>query len=390
MMRARLLSVLLAIIAFPLFGGIVRTPINLGFEEGAAGWSLPYAAGYVSAVVPEAHCGTSALKIWSTAEKPSDFAPLIQAVDAAPYRGKVVRLRAWVRSEVAPGGGAAQLWLRVDRPNNTMGFMDNMMNRPIRNASWQSYDIVGEVAADAKAIVFGAFLRGNGRMWVDDFSLTDVDSELAVLPPPSPTARSYLDKAIDIMEKNSIRRDKVDWPALRSHALLMARGGKEPADTYEAIRYAIGQLGDHHSFFLEAASGKQWRGEGGSQPRPELKLLEGGVGYIVIPSYSGGDPAAAAAYTDDVQGRIAAIDPAARCGWIVDLRNNQGGNMWPMLSGVGPILGEGEILSLIKPDNRFVVVYHDGRAVDRDSVTAKPAAGKSHVYTPERAPAVAC
>jgi carboxyl-terminal processing protease len=28
-------------------------------------------------------------------------------------------------------------------------------------------------------------------------------------------------------------------------------------------------------------------------------------------------------------------------GWVVDLRENTGGNCWPMLAGIGPILGEG-------------------------------------------------
>ncbi|TGQ64000.1 peptidase, partial [Mesorhizobium sp. M8A.F.Ca.ET.207.01.1.1] len=28
----------------------------------------------------------------------------------------------------------------------------------------------------------------------------------------------------------------------------------------------------------------------------------------------------------------------SRCGWIVDLRDNTGGNMWPMLLGVAPLL----------------------------------------------------
>jgi hypothetical protein len=27
------------------------------------------------------------------------------------------------------------------------------------------------------------------------------------------------------------------------------------------------------------------------------------------------------------------------CGWIIDLRGNVGGNMWPMLAGAGPLLG---------------------------------------------------
>ena len=34
-------------------------------------------------------------------------------------------------------------------------------------------------------------------------------------------------------------------------------------------------------------------------------------------------------------------DRVSLVGWIVDLRGNTGGNMWPMVAGVGPVLGNG-------------------------------------------------
>ena len=36
-------------------------------------------------------------------------------------------------------------------------------------------------------------------------------------------------------------------------------------------------------------------------------------------------------------------------GWLVDLRGNGGGNMWPMLAGIGPVLGEGDLGSFQVP-----------------------------------------
>ncbi|QAY77262.1 S41 family peptidase [Sphingosinicella sp. BN140058] len=33
------------------------------------------------------------------------------------------------------------------------------------------------------------------------------------------------------------------------------------------------------------------------------------------------------------------MDAAPLCGWLVDLRDNGGGNMWPMLKGLDPLLG---------------------------------------------------
>jgi hypothetical protein len=109
---------------------------------------------------------------------PPGFGTLLQAVDAGPFRGKRVRLRAEVRTEAQPGG-YAQLGLRVDRIDRAggkPGFLDNMADRPIRGASsWQTYEIEGDVAADAERIVVLLVMTGGGKAWLDDVEVTPVD-----------------------------------------------------------------------------------------------------------------------------------------------------------------------------------------------------------------------
>jgi carboxyl-terminal processing protease len=49
------------------------------------------------------------------------------------------------------------------------------------------------------------------------------------------------------------------------------------------------------------------------------------------------------------------------CGWVVDLRGNTGGNMWPMIAGVGPIVGEGILGFFVDPDSVVKTwAYQDG------------------------------
>src|SRR5262249_57470460 len=38
-----------------------------------------------------------------------------------------------------------------------------------------------------------------------------------------------------------------------------------------------------------------------------------------------------------------------RAGWRGDVRGNGGGNMWPMVAGVGPVLGEGVVGFFVSP-----------------------------------------
>ncbi len=94
-----------------------------------------------------------------------------QSVDAAPFRGRDVKLVAHVRTQVI-GDNAGQCWLRVDQPKAQQGFFDNMANRTIRTPAWSAHEIVGKVDGDADRIAFGCFLRGPGRLWVDDVQLS--------------------------------------------------------------------------------------------------------------------------------------------------------------------------------------------------------------------------
>jgi hypothetical protein len=80
---------------------------------------------------------------------------MTQMTPAESLRGKTIRLRASVRTVAGPPRAGAALWLRVDRPNQQVGFFDNMIGRPIRVASWREYAIEGPVADDATNVAFG-------------------------------------------------------------------------------------------------------------------------------------------------------------------------------------------------------------------------------------------
>jgi C-terminal processing protease CtpA/Prc len=87
------------------------------------------------------------------------------------------------------------------------------------------------------------------------------------------------------------------------------------------------------------------------------------LAYVSVPSFAGGTPAQQVEFAEKLQDEIRAADGAEVCGWVVDLRQNTGGNLWPMLAGLGPLLGEGELAASVYPDGRRVPVWHrDGQA----------------------------
>jgi C-terminal processing protease CtpA/Prc len=157
-----------------------KAPVNLNFEQGKIGevppgWFLPPVSsqgGYTAGLTDEnPKSGALCVVMKSAAAAmPRGFGNLMQICDASGVRGRRVRFRAAVRAEVMGFTNQAQLWLRVDRRGQRMGFFDNMDDRPIVSSRWNYYDIIGDIDEDAETINLGLMLIGNGKVWLDDVS----------------------------------------------------------------------------------------------------------------------------------------------------------------------------------------------------------------------------
>lgn len=91
------------------------------------------------------------------------------SLNVEAYRGKNFKLKGWMRTAVTTGQG--QIWVRVDREGKNYGFFDNMDDRPVKSKEWKAYEITGTIDIDASKLSFGAFLVGDGKMWLDNFTL---------------------------------------------------------------------------------------------------------------------------------------------------------------------------------------------------------------------------
>jgi carboxyl-terminal processing protease len=177
----------------------------------------------------------------------------------------------------------------------------------------------------------------------------------------SPEAGAYLERVLDIMQTNSINRLKIDWPSFRSRVIEAAGPAQSTGATYPAIRVAIEMLGDGHTFLVTPHGHTIWVSTRSCSALPvSTPTLPEDVGYIRVRAFSG-SAAQATAFADSIQGAIRASDRDDLAGWIVDLRGNGGGNMWPMVAGLGPIVGEGVLGHFIDPEGATSVwEYLDG------------------------------
>jgi carboxyl-terminal processing protease len=162
----------------------------------------------------------------------------------------------------------------------------------------------------------------------------------------SAQARRYVDSALYLMQSYSLQKHEVDWPWLREETYARANGAAVPAQTYAALQRALETLNEH-SFFIPPTTGVGGPTTGLWPPLLGRSFEGGRIGYIRTATFSGSDPDG---HAQDYHDFIRENDTQATCGWVVDLRGNPGGNMWPMLAGVGPILGEGSPGAFIDAD----------------------------------------
>lgn len=160
-------------------------------------------------------------------------------------------------------------------------------------------------------------------------------------------ATAYLETALAALETQHINRASVDWPILRAQAHALARGATTPAETHAAIEHVIAVLGEKHTVLHPAPDRSPARPEApGSaapapfrMPEPSGELIDGRIGYLRLPTFGAPvDHPDADLFVAMTRRILLNHDRAGVCGWIVDLRGNTGGNVWPMVDGLLPLL----------------------------------------------------
>ncbi len=150
----------------------------------------------------------------------------------------------------------------------------------------------------------------------------------------------YLNSAIDIMEKNSIKKESIDWDKLRKSSIEKIKGKESIKQTYPIIEDALKELGDNHSFLLTQSLKTKIDEINKNLPVVESKIIDNKIAYLKIPAFFGND-SLPHKFALLIQSKIEKLDKPEIKGWIIDLTENSGGNMWSMYLGLSPILGEG-------------------------------------------------
>ncbi|HQR45999.1 MAG TPA: S41 family peptidase [Thermoanaerobaculia bacterium] len=257
--------------------------------------------------------------------------------DATPYRRRQLTVSADLRTRSV--SGAALLFLRIEKDGVTLGNDVSFQNALSGDTDWTPRSASLRVPPGATRIFFGVVLFGSGEVSARRLRVEGSDRPRPD-GPPSVSPEIVLDAAIAIVRSNALRRDAVDWAKAEPEICSLAGGAEEPSDVYPAIALLLSKLGDRHSRLLTPRQFSDMNSAGAANPPVEVRSLPGHVGLVRVPGYWGNDLAAMERFATQAHDALIEIRKEARCGWVVDLRGNTGGNMWPMVAALAPFLGE--------------------------------------------------
>lgn len=156
----------------------------------------------------------------------------------------------------------------------------------------------------------------------------------------------YVGDAVDLVEKVYYDPNSVDWAAVRDKALATVSEDPSQLSAHRALSQLFYPRG-----VLDAHSRFERPGQPSSSPidqvPPTGERLNEGVGYLSVPSVTV-DGKHLADYAATLHELGKGIDDPPVCGWVIDVRANQGGNVYPMWLGVGPLIGEGDFFAFAK------------------------------------------
>lgn len=177
---------------------------------------------------------------------------------------------------------------------------------------------------------------------------------------------SVVRELLALMEKNIITRTEIDWPALKTSTLQILGESPTLEQRNRAISHLLIQTKTNHSFYRDVSANKiiyesdlNCRVDG-----ENLTPTNADIGYVRIDRFSNSDKEKINSFAQSIANQIMQEDARALKGWVIDLTHNSGGNMWPMLAGLSPLLGNGVHGFFISPDGKSIQWgTHNGRGI---------------------------
>ena len=171
---------------------------------------------------------------------------------------------------------------------------------------------------------------------------------------PNKRTQKLLAEVSAIIKKNSIYSASMDWSGMAKEIGSLHWTENDSINYSLVFRFftvKLREAGDRHSHFYTKSVSNYVKTY---LPvlQPNAQYLDKGIGLIKVP-YCSADQVNGRDFANKIRREIQRIDTSHKItGWVVDLRHNTGGNMWPMLAGLNALMDDGTVGYFIYPTSK--------------------------------------
>ncbi|MCH2224605.1 MAG: S41 family peptidase [Crocinitomicaceae bacterium] len=316
--------------------------LNPGFETGdTSHWSFTPRPNYTIEI--KGGQNANAMVIHSDISI-NEFQPFSQCIPIKKRGLYKVTLSVRIKSKKVIGN--VGIWMHLQDSSHASTSFKNlkMIGTEITgDTEWKTYSLSLRSTNETQYILLGGHLGGVGTAYFDDFKLKY--EEITPANPPLKIRRyeTHLRRKI---KRLSIVSNNIDWKQVKSESkeILQTISNYDELDPIND--YYINLLrkkGDNHSRFSLSMKPTKTKKQNSSLPEnyaPSADIINDSTAYLYIPGFSG-TQAQATKYATQINDLIAYIDTTLSISyWVIDLRHNHGGNMYPMIAGLSPFFGK--------------------------------------------------
>ena len=207
--------------------------------------------------------------------------------------------------------------------------------------------------------------------------------------PIAPDRQAIVAATIELMRSNSVVGSQVNWGAMQTEATAIADRAGNEIDLDRALSYMAASLDDGHSAYFSRSQAESFNGTLADRFTSSItsEIVEvDGVPLVSVNGFLSMDSDLARIAAGKLRGQVEKAIDATKCGVIIDLTKNSGGNMYPMLSGLLPLLPDGILLQYESVGGARTVVRSNLGAIDFGNQQIVPPVQSKHDLVAKSAP----
>ena len=194
------------------------------------------------------------------------------------------------------------------------------------------------------------------------------------------TPEGYVRHCVRLLDRDGLYADRPEWKEKRKEVLASAKTITTLDEAHTLVQEAADVAGGKHSFLWPPVTDTATYHE----TAPDVFLLDSNIVHVVLPGHTGvkvSDSLYIHSVFDFIQEHLDAR------GVIVDLREDTGGNMYPMIASVSALIPDGIVMKF-KNRKKTIPVWLEyvqgSYGIDPESVGKLPSTTPIAVLTSER------